>query len=50
VLNPVLDTLHVWSGIEWLLARTLGLRRQPDSSVPGQGIPPAWVAEMRRAG
>jgi ubiquitin-conjugating enzyme E2 variant len=50
VLNPVLDALRVWSGIEWLLARTLGLRRQPDSSVPGQGTPPAWVAEMRRAG
>lgn len=50
VLNPLLDTLHVWSGLEWLLEHTLGLRRQPDSSVPGQGSAPAWIAEMRRAG
>ncbi len=49
VLNPMLDTLHVWEGIEWLLARTLGLRRQPDTSVPGQGKAPAWINEMRRA-
>lgn len=48
-LNPVLDALHFWSGLEWLLEQTVGLRRQPDTSVPGQGTPPAWIAEMRRA-
>jgi hypothetical protein len=50
VLNPVLDTLHVWEGIEWLLAHSVGLCRQPDTSVPGQGTAPAWITEMRRAG
>lgn len=48
VMNPVLDALRFWTGLEWLLAHTLGLRRQPDTSVPGQGTPPAWIAEMRR--
>lgn len=50
VLNPVLDRLRVWSGLEWLLERVTGLRRRPDTSVPGQGTPPAWITEMRRAG
>lgn len=49
VLNPVLDTLQFWNALEWLLAHTLGLCRQPDTSVPGQGKPPAWVLQLRRA-
>jgi ubiquitin-conjugating enzyme E2 variant len=47
VMNPVLDTLHFWSGLEWLLEKTLGMKRQPDSSVPGQGGAPEWIREMR---
>lgn len=46
-LNPVLDGLHFWAGLEWLLARTLGLRRRPDTSVPGHGPAPAWLDELR---
>ena len=49
VVNPVLDTLGIWAGLEWLLEHTLGLKRQPDTSVPGQGLPPEWIKEMRRA-
>ncbi|GEP45803.1 fatty acid desaturase CarF family protein [Brevifollis gellanilyticus] len=49
-LNPVLDRLNFWAGVEWLLEHTLGLKRQPDTSVPGQGLPPEWIKEMRRAG
>jgi ubiquitin-conjugating enzyme E2 variant len=49
-LNPVLDTLHFWEGLEWLLARVFSLKRRPDSSVPGQGVAPEWITEMRRAG
>lgn len=48
LMNPVLDTLHFWSGLEWLLECSLGLKRQPDSSVPGQGVAPEWIREMRR--
>lgn len=47
VMNPVLDTLHFWSSLEWLLEKTLGVKRQPDSSVPGQGAAPEWIREMR---
>ncbi len=50
VLNPVLDVLHFWSGLEWLLQRCTGLKRQPDTSVPGQGVAPAWIMELRQAG
>ena len=46
-LNPVLDTLHFWAGLEWLLKHSVRLQRRPDSSVPGQGTPPAWITEMR---
>lgn len=49
VLNPVLDALHFWSGIEWLMARVFGLPRRPDTSVPGQGTPPDWITELRQA-
>lgn len=48
-LNPILDTLHFWEALEWLLARVFGLKRRPDTSVPGQGVPPEWITEMRRA-
>jgi ubiquitin-conjugating enzyme E2 variant len=48
-LNPVLDTVRFWTILEWLLAHTIGLRRQPDSSVPGQGSVPDWIIEIRQA-
>jgi ubiquitin-conjugating enzyme E2 variant len=47
-LNPVLDMLRFWDGLEWLLAKTLRLKRQPDTSVRGCGPGPAWLAEFRR--
>jgi ubiquitin-conjugating enzyme E2 variant len=43
VLNPVLDGLHFWDGLEWLLARTIGLHRREDTSVHGHGPGPAWL-------
>lgn len=49
VLNPVLDALHLWAGLEWLLAHTIDLHRRPDTSVPGQGVAPEWIMAMRRA-
>lgn len=48
ILNPVLDRIRLWDGLEWLLARTIGLKRQPDTSVRGCGPGPAWLAEFRR--
>ena len=48
VVNPVFDTLHFWAGLEWLLEHSIGLKRQPDTSVPGQGVAPTWITELRR--
>ncbi len=48
VLNPVLDGIRFWDGVEWALARTTGLQRRPDTSVRGHGPGPQWLAEYRR--
>ena len=48
VLNPVLDGMRFWDGLEWTLARTIGLQRRPDTSVRGCGPGPQWLAEYRR--
>ena len=47
LVNPVLDTIRFWDGLEWLLARTIGLRRRPDTSLPGHGPAPVWLQELR---
>jgi hypothetical protein len=47
-LNPVLDGARFWDGIEWTLARAVGLNRREDTSVRGHGPGPAWLAEYRR--
>lgn len=47
LVNPVLDRLHFWDGLEWLLARAIGLQRRPDTSLPGHGPAPEWLKEMR---
>ena len=48
VLNPVLDGIRFWDGMEWLLASTFGLQRRPDTSVRGHGPGPAWLVAYRR--
>ena len=47
LVNPILDTLRFWDGVEWILARAIGLNRQPDTSLPGNGPAPAWLHELR---
>ena len=47
LVNPILDTLRFWDGVEWILARAIGLNRQPDTSLPGNGSAPAWLKELR---
>ena len=47
-LNPVLDGMNFWNGIEWALARTVGLNRREDTSIRGHGPGPAWLAEYKR--
>lgn len=47
-LNPVLDSICFWDRTEWVLARTIGLKRREDTSLRGHGPGPAWLAEYRR--
>lgn len=47
VLNPVLDGLRFWEGLEWLLAHTVGVHRRPDTSLPGHGPAPDWLEQFR---
>jgi hypothetical protein len=47
LLNPVLDRINFWSGLEVLFTRITGLRRRRDTSVAGQGPGPAWLDEYR---
>jgi ubiquitin-conjugating enzyme E2 variant len=48
VLNPVLDGIRFWAGLEWVLERSIGLKRREDTSVRGYGPGPVWLAEYRR--
>lgn len=48
VLNPVLDGMRFWAGIEWVLERAVGLKRREDTSVRGFGPGPEWLAEYKR--
>ncbi|MEI7651855.1 MAG: fatty acid desaturase CarF family protein [Verrucomicrobiota bacterium] len=47
MLNPILDFLHFWKGVEWVLRRVFGLKRRVDTSISGNGLPPAWLNEVR---
>jgi len=47
LLNPVLDRAHFWDALEWLLARSLGLNRRADTSLPNAPVP-AWVEALRQ--
>ena len=47
LVNPILDTMRFWGGVEWILARAIGLKRQPDTSLPDNGPAPAWLKELR---
>jgi ubiquitin-conjugating enzyme E2 variant len=41
-VNPFLDGLRLWEGLEWVLLKTLGLRRRIDTSVkPARGNVPS---------
>jgi hypothetical protein len=48
-MNPLLDGLGFWDGLEDMLAVTFGLERREDSSVHGHGPAPAWIDALRPA-
>jgi ubiquitin-conjugating enzyme E2 variant len=45
-LNPVLDAIHFWTALEWVLAHTAGLERRPDTSLRTAGPAPDWLKEV----
>jgi ubiquitin-conjugating enzyme E2 variant len=47
LLNPVLDLLGFWSGLEWVLAKVFRLHRRLDASIPGNGPDPLWLPALR---
>lgn len=47
LLNPLLDRVNFWGGLEFLVIRTTGLRRRRDTSVAGFGPGPAWLEAYR---
>lgn len=47
LLNPLLDRINFWTGLERLVTATTGLRRRRDTSVAGQGPGPTWLEEFR---
>ncbi|HTJ79051.1 MAG TPA: fatty acid desaturase CarF family protein [Rariglobus sp.] len=47
MVNPVLEKLHFWTGLEWIIWRLTGARHKQDTSVRGQGPGPGWLAEYR---
>ena len=47
LVNPILDGIHFWDGVELVLARTIKLNRRPDTSVPNNGPAPEWLGEIR---
>jgi ubiquitin-conjugating enzyme E2 variant len=49
LLNPVLDGIHFWAGLEQVLFACTGLKRREDSSVAGHGPAPEWIEKYRRA-
>lgn len=45
-LNPLLDAIHFWAALEWVLALTAGLERRPDTSLRAAGPAPEWLKEL----
>lgn len=47
MLNPVLEKIRFWESLEWLLAKTIGLHRREDTSLPGHGPALEWLNGFR---
>ena len=47
LVNPLLDGVCFWDGIERILSHTIKLNRRPDTSVPNNGPAPEWLREIR---
>ena len=47
IVNPILEHLHFWQGLEAIIERVTGVKHREDTSVRGQGPGPTWLAEYR---
>jgi ubiquitin-conjugating enzyme E2 variant len=47
LLNPLLDGINFWAGLEFLFTKVTGIPRRPDTSVAGHGPGPAWLEDYR---
>lgn len=47
-LNPILDCVHLWEGLELLLVHTVGLRRRVDMSITHRASPPHPISPAAR--
>ena len=47
LVNPILDAISFWAIVEFLNRHLFGLKRRADSSIPGNGLVPTWLPEVR---
>jgi hypothetical protein len=47
LVNPLLERLHFWNAIEWVIWRITGVKHRSDTSIRGQGPGPAWLKAYR---
>lgn len=49
LVNPMLESVKFWAGLEWIIARLTGIEHRPDTSNRGAGPGPEWLAKYRPA-
>jgi ubiquitin-conjugating enzyme E2 variant len=45
-LNPVLEKIRFWRGVEWCIAALTGIHPREDDSLPGAGPTPQWIIDL----
>ena len=45
-MNPVLEKIRFWRGVEWCIAALTGIRPREDDSLPGTGPTPQWIIDL----
>jgi len=45
-MNPVLEKIRFWRGVEWVIAALTGVHPREDDSLPGAGPTPQWILDL----
>jgi ubiquitin-conjugating enzyme E2 variant len=45
-MNPVLEKIRFWRGVEWCIAALTGIHPREDDSLPGSGPTPQWILDI----